>query len=670
MGIPRLLFSCLLCVVGFAQTGGQVNVWMPRGPEGGIVGKPVIDPAHPGALYANAGGRLFKTTDSAAHWREFGTPSTTILAVDPQNPSTLYGSRNNALFKSTDGGLTWNPSDAGIPCPCLIRALAVDPSDSSVLYAAYGATSSTVSGGVFKSTDRGGTWSVANAGLPVFQFANGSLYSGVSALVIDPTDSGTMYALPGLAVFAGGGIFKSTNGAASWSSANSGISDDSFIASLAIDPQNPETLYASSIAGRGLPLFKSTNGGMTWASVSSGITMQDLVVDPQDSSTIYGLSSRGLVKSIDGGVSWKVVLSEVTLGSGSWLAVTDGEGEASTIYAGGTGRGVLKSSDGGSNWATANSGLIATWSTVLAIDTQNPPTLFAGIENEGLFKSAGGTASWTAAPILPPVRALAIDPRNTGTVYASLNNGGLNKTVDGGENWVPLPVDPYSLIWAVDPQNPSTLYAGNFKSTDGGASWLKLTVSPNALAIDPKNPATLYAGTMTGEAFTRVLDVSAGILKSVDGGRSWTGVDTLWQGYRVATVAVDPANSSVVYAAIMPLDCDYFFCGWPPVDIPANWVPEVFRSADSGATWTKLGLPGAPGLTSLLGIDPQGVLYARTGTGLVRSANGGVTWNELPNTGLRSSVTALAFDPQDANHLFAGTSGAGVFEIILAPAGQ
>jgi hypothetical protein len=512
---------------------------------------------------------------------------------------------------------------------------------------------------------------VATAGLPVFRFANGSLGSGVNALVIDPTDSGTMYAL-----LTGGGIFKSTNGAASWSPVNSGLPDDLSIGSLAIDPQNPKTLYASPEAGRGLPLlpvFKSTDGGSTWAIVSSGIvssgiTMQNLVVDPQDSSTIYGLSSRGVAKSVDGGASWNLVLSEVTFDWGmSWVAVARREGEASTVYAGGTGRGVLKSSDGGSNWATANSGLIATTNKGLAIDPRNPRTLFAEIENVGLFKSTDGAASWTAAPVLPRVHALAIDPQNTGTVYASLDSGGLNKTVNGGESWMPLPVDSYSLIWAVDPQDPSTLYAGRFKSTDGGASWVKLTVSPTALAIDPQNPATLYAGTMTGEVFTRVLDVSTGILKSVDGGRSWTGLETLSQGYRVATVAVDPANSSVVYAATIPLECDYFFCGWPPVDIPANWVPGVFRSADGGATWTKLDLPD---FTSLLGIDPQGALYAQTSAGLVRSTNGGVTWNAVPNAGLRSAVTSLAFDPQDANHLFAGTSGAGVFEIMLTPAQQ
>ena len=51
MEFPRLLFLVLLSVAGFAQT----NVWTPRGPEGGVVGRPVIDPQNPGTLYVNAG---------------------------------------------------------------------------------------------------------------------------------------------------------------------------------------------------------------------------------------------------------------------------------------------------------------------------------------------------------------------------------------------------------------------------------------------------------------------------------------------------------------------------------------------------------------------------------------------------------------------------------------
>ena len=102
----RLLFIVLLSVAGFTQAGGQVNVWIPRGPEGGRIGRPAIDPQNPGTIYASASGTLYQTTDAAGHWNDLGVPSVTILAVDPRNSSTLYGSNNNTLYKSTDGGLT------------------------------------------------------------------------------------------------------------------------------------------------------------------------------------------------------------------------------------------------------------------------------------------------------------------------------------------------------------------------------------------------------------------------------------------------------------------------------------------------------------------------------------------------------------------------------------
>src|SRR5579862_955503 len=122
MGIRQLLVSVLLSAVG----SGQVNVWMPRGPEGGLVSRPVLDPQNPATLYAGAGGRLLKTTDAAGHWSDLGALPAKILAVDPRDSNTLYGSSNNVPFKSTDGGLTWNPAGA-FPIQCGNFALVIDP---------------------------------------------------------------------------------------------------------------------------------------------------------------------------------------------------------------------------------------------------------------------------------------------------------------------------------------------------------------------------------------------------------------------------------------------------------------------------------------------------------------------------------------------------------------
>ena len=189
--MPRLLFIVLLSVAGFAQAGGQVNVWIPRGPEGGRIGRPVIDPQNPGTIYASAGGRLYQTTDAAGHWNDLGVPSVTILAVDPRNSSTLYGANNNTLYKSTDGGLTWSKPGPGLPGPCgpLPFSFVIDPSNTSTLYAGCQGTNSNGGGGLFKSTDGGATWNAASSGLPAVQaFPNEPWPPNVrvNALAIDP----------------------------------------------------------------------------------------------------------------------------------------------------------------------------------------------------------------------------------------------------------------------------------------------------------------------------------------------------------------------------------------------------------------------------------------------------------------------------------------------------
>jgi hypothetical protein len=98
------------------------------------------------------------------------------LAIDPSNSSTLYASTGRGVSKSTDGGQNWTPT--GLTDP-YVSALALDPTDSSTLYAG------SYRNGAYKSTDSGGHWTAMNLGLT-------NLY--ISALALDPTDSSTLYA--------------------------------------------------------------------------------------------------------------------------------------------------------------------------------------------------------------------------------------------------------------------------------------------------------------------------------------------------------------------------------------------------------------------------------------------------------------------------------------------
>ena len=95
----------------------------------------------------------------------------------------------------------------------------------------------------------------------------------VRALAIDPQTPTTVYA-----GIWGGGVFKSTNGGASWSAINNGLTEN--VKVLAIDPQTPSTVYAGTEYG----VFKTTNGGANWNAINNGLTstnVQALAIDPQ-----------------------------------------------------------------------------------------------------------------------------------------------------------------------------------------------------------------------------------------------------------------------------------------------------------------------------------------------------------------------------------------------------
>ena len=135
----------------------------------------------------------------------------------------------------------------------------------------------------------------------------------IPALVVNPGDPRILYAGS-----ESGGIFKSINGGANWSSVNAGLPAASFaVGALAIDPQDPTTLYAGTLGG----VFKSTNGGTTWNGASSGLAsigetadlqgsggVNSLVVDAHNPRTIYaGIWGRGVFKSSNGATSWNAV---------------------------------------------------------------------------------------------------------------------------------------------------------------------------------------------------------------------------------------------------------------------------------------------------------------------------------------------------------------------------
>ena len=204
--------------------------------------------------------------------------------------------------------------------------------------------------------------------------------------VIDPRDPSKMYA--------GGhpGFLRSENGGESWVMNNSNLPGTD-VHALGINPQNPETLYAF-IVGRGL--YRSPNAGESWELVNAQMgAMGSILVDPQQSDTLYLAGQDGLESSEDGGVSWRRIGA---IPGGMTMSISQDQQEPDTFYAAAGGR-VLKSTDGGESWQpTGNEGLPEGIS-VVAVSPSDPQLLYAGIldgESARVFRSEDGGESWQA----------------------------------------------------------------------------------------------------------------------------------------------------------------------------------------------------------------------------------------------------------------------------------
>jgi photosystem II stability/assembly factor-like uncharacterized protein len=278
----------------------------------------LIHPANPAVLYAltwryNACAfsdkLVFKSIDGGNTWSDRASPPgsgcrlSAPLVLDPGNPETIYVSEAEDgawLRKTTDGGATWNTVwDWTRGMESHLNALAIDPTNSDILYSGLGDISqflarSSVSG-LLKSVDGGATW--ASAGLAG---------SGVTLIEIDPSDPSVLYAsTEGLSTDPRGfrGLFKSTDSGVSWAPINSGLEvllDTRFrITALVIDRDNPRHLYAGSAGGG---VFKSTDGGAVWERLNTGLVNLDiraLALARVNPTTLYAGTAGGVFKLID-----------------------------------------------------------------------------------------------------------------------------------------------------------------------------------------------------------------------------------------------------------------------------------------------------------------------------------------------------------------------------------
>jgi photosystem II stability/assembly factor-like uncharacterized protein len=459
------------------------------------------------------------------------------------------------------------------------------------------------------------------------------------------------FAVMGTYLFAGtngGGVYRSTDGGASWTQVNNGITEPC-IETFAVSGSK---LFVGTTYFTGV--FVSSDSGATWTSVNSGMhgsRVEALAVS--DSHMFAGTAYYGgLFHSTNDGSSWTQVdsnLFDSDVRALSSAPAADGTGGRRIFAA--TDNGVYVSQDNASSWTRAGSlGLVNVFAVSTAFGGSGQTSIFAGTWSSGVFRSTDDGATWTA--INTGLPAFPNDVSEYCTVWSLVSNGqtllagirdrGIYRSTDGGASWSEVnsgltDFQVYALAVTGSNLLAGTDVGGVFLSTDNGTSWDQANDGLHQVPITSLAVAggTIFAGALRG-----------GVFRSTDNGASWMQVNS--------GLASPGVNSLVVAPSVgMPGDTTVF----------AGTYDGLFRSANAGTAWTRTdaGLTGLPIRTLAASVDTVGVggrsIYAGTGNGAFRSTDGGASWMDVSPVS-NDAVNAFAIS---GSNLFAGTQKGRVF---------
>lgn len=638
------------------------------------------------ALVGSPGGgentKVFKSTDSAVSWTPVYSPtaSARLLAVDAVGQSVYVAGDSNGrdrdcIFQSQDGGASWTSVFNSNSDNFRFSAIAINPLTRTTTYAAGRMDINGFNGSViYLTNDNGLNWT------DVFSVADAGGYADLLTLAVNPVTPTTLFA-------AGtshdrGVIYRSTDSGVSWTHVYTAgdvgaWAPVSRITSLLIDPLTPTVIFAGSGLGPNV-VYRSNDDGNTWDLVDTRFNWGGYGLAFQTPNTFYASGDGGDVYvSTAGGISstWSLVGS--TLVRNTVLA-----GGQNALYAGGQSRGLLKSVDGGATWVEANNGILsAPQIKSISIDPGNAASILLGTYPLGWMTpnggqtwtqpSGGGWPDWST----PPSMYFAMNPVASNIVYAgigSCHQGNVLRSQDGGITFTPVYTstlindcntgDEFIAALAVAPSLSSTVYAvgrdrpfdasqpygvivrsqGNGLSGTWSEVFTQTDVEFGVVSIDPVNEANTYVGgsECTNSGCTGVL------YHTTNAGLNWTKV--LTDNKTVRSIVIDPQKPSVLYVAT-----DEY---------------RVYKSADSGATWTIVrrspGEPGGEASGNQLAIDPHTPSYVYLGGWgyIAETTDGGSTWSDWNapiNQGTpQQQPTALVVNNTGVTQtLYAGFSG-------------
>jgi photosystem II stability/assembly factor-like uncharacterized protein len=286
-------FCCISSLVPQSLFAQQPPWRLAAGTEGRYFSAITVYPNNPDTLYAIGQG-FFRSTDRGEHWDSVSNLGATAgaLKTDPLSSRIIYASSNgpsgNNVSISTNGGVTWQLKFMGLQCAAPI--IEIDPADRRTVYVGVGPS------WIMRSSNYGQTWDTVNA--PRIQCIND--------FKIAASNDSVMYAAYST------GIFRSLDKGNSWAP----TAFPTYATFLAIDPQNPQKVYAALQSSGNEPrgVYKTTDGGATWSQNNNGLdSLQgiewlfgDLALNPMaPQELLLGTSGpRYLFKSSDGGALW------------------------------------------------------------------------------------------------------------------------------------------------------------------------------------------------------------------------------------------------------------------------------------------------------------------------------------------------------------------------------
>jgi len=574
-----------------------------------------------------------------------------------------------------------------------VQDLAVDPKDSHTWYVAE------ASGGVWKTADAGVTWK------PVFDSTGD--YS-VGCVAVDPKDPLTVWVGSGennsqRSVSYGDGVYKSTDGGATWE--NVGLKSSQHVAKILIDPRDSQTVYVAAqgplwSAGGDRGLYKTTDGGRSWKRVlhvsdNTGVT--DLVMDGKNPDVLYaaayqrrrhvwtlidGGPESGLYKSIDAGASWKKLAEGLPKEEMGRIGLAISPQDPRVLYAvietaGGAagGAGYYRSADGGSHWEKRSDEVASspqyygkTFADPSAFDRVYVMDVWIQVSDDGgkTFRKLGESDKHSDNHVL------WIDP-NDPAHYLSGCDGGLYESWDRAAHWRFIANLPTTQFYRVVVDNALPFYnvlggtqdnfslSGPSRTTtvSGGtnADWY-VTVGGDGFQtqVDPEDPNIIYAEAQYG-ALVR-FDKKSGerIWIQPQPGRGEPPLRYNWD----SPIIVSPhLHTRIYFGANRLYRSDDRGDHWRAVS------PDLTRQLDRnklpvmGRVWSidavaKNASTSFYGNIVSLSESPQkeGLLYVGTDDGLVQvSEDGGAHWRKVerfpgvPERTYVSRVEASRLDP-------------------------